>query len=128
MNLKFRSKIKKEIKDVIEFKESIFFRDVNYSYSKSSIVFNKLNLVINKSDKLAVIGKSGSGKSTFIDLLSGLIFPLQGEILVDKIVLNQSNITNWSSNVSYIPQEDFFTNESIIDNILLGTNEKNKLF
>ena len=124
VNLKFRSKIKKEIKDVIEFKESIFFRDVNYSYSKSSIVFNKLNLVINKSDKLAVIGKSGSGKSTFIDLLSGLIFPLQGEILVDKIVLNQSNITNWSSNVSYIPQEDFFTNESIIDNILLGTNEK----
>ena len=86
-------------------------------------VLNEINLKIEKNEKIALLGKSGVGISTFIDLLSGLIHPNSGSIRIDNQDINRNNSSLWSKNISYIPQNDFFVDSSILNNIILGSKE-----
>jgi len=106
----------------IIFNSKISFNNISFQYENQNEIFNNLNFKLLKSEKVALIGKSGSGKSTFIDLLSGLNVPSQGQILIDNVPLSNSNRDAWSSKITYIPQEDFFLDESVFENIILGSN------
>jgi len=121
-----------ELENIIEnekgsfiFEEDIKFikiKNLSYKYPFSDInVIENLNLEINIGDYIGIYGKSGTGKSTFINLFSGLLKHDQGEIFLnDKII--DPNSQSWKKNIGYVPQSIFLNNESIKENIAFGIN------
>ncbi len=104
-----------------EFKD-ISFKNVSFEYQDKEIIKN-LNLKINKGEKIGIIGKSGSGKTTIIDLLMGLLKPKTGDVFINDNEIKNLNLT--ASNVfSYIPQKSFVLDDSIINNITFGDDKK----
>ncbi len=112
----------------IKFKEKIKFKIDKYNYdSKSIFQIKNINLEIFKNEKIGFIGKSGSGKSTILDILSGVIDDCKkSEIIVDKTKLNsKSQLLDWQKLIGLIPQNISILNVSLKDNILFGLNAEN---
>ncbi len=106
----------------IPFEKSIKFRNVSYKYPNSNyFTIKDLSFEIKKNDCICLVGESGIGKTTLIDLISGLISPSSGQILVDnKELKNEIKIKNWQRNIGYIPQTVVLYNASILENITYG--------
>ena len=81
-----------------------------------------INLIVNKGEKIGLIGETGSGKSTLIDLILGLIEPLNGSINVDGVNINK-NIQGWQRNIGYVPQTIFLSDDTLRNNIAFGIKE-----
>ena len=110
---------KDNIKSDIKF-EILKIENINYSYTKTKNVFSKnLNLIINKGDFIGIYGKSGSGNSTFINLITGLLKPDNGTVKVDGQNI-QNNIKLWQNNIGYVPQNVYLLDNSISNNIAFG--------
>jgi len=104
----------------INFRNKIELKKICYSYSTNKVLQN-VSLKINKNDRILIKGPSGSGKTTLLDVISGLLHDYKGEITVDNKKYNFS-VKGFKKNlISYIPQEVFLYNDSIINNI---TNKK----
>ena len=104
------------------FRPSVKFENVNFRYpGVNAFSLNQLNLEIEAGQKVAIVGKSGSGKSSLIDLLLGLQIPDSGEISVSgespDVVFKK-----WPGAVGYVPQTIYIGNDSLIENVLLGVN------
>tara|TARA_B110000503_G_scaffold23182_1_gene36107 strand:- start:21016 stop:22761 length:1746 start_codon:yes stop_codon:yes gene_type:complete len=107
----------------INFKKSIIFKNISFTYSgtKSKII-NELDFKILKGDNVAITGRTGDGKSTLLDIITGLLLPSSGDIFVDGIKLDKSNMKQWQKNIALVPQVIFLTDESIIKNVCLGVH------
>ena len=105
----------------INLNHSIKFEDVSYAYPNSKkYVFKNLNFEINKNDCVCIKGETGIGKTTIIDLISGLIKPSEGQILIDgKKIESAKNIKSWQKNIGYIPQQTVLYNATILENITI---------
>ncbi len=111
--------VKKEPK-LLNYDKSIRFDNVSFSYPGSSEkVLKNINILINKGDKVGIIGESGSGKTTFIDILTGLIQPKEGALLIDDEKLMDENKYDWMQKISFISQNISLFNASIKENIIL---------
>ena len=100
--------------------KKIDLKDINFTYDgKKSFKLEKIDLSINLGSKIGIIGKSGSGKSTFINLITGLLKPDSGSILADGIDIND-NIKKWQSLISYVPQDIYLLDDTIKRNIAIG--------
>ena len=115
----------------IKLKEKINFVNLGFSYSKeSSPIFMNLNLTINAGDKIGIIGETGSGKSTFLDILTGLLPPTAGNIFIDELDLYDPNmkrlntLKGWQKYLTTVPQNIYLTDSSIAENIALGVDKK----
>lgn len=113
-------KIEKNNSNDIEFNNDIKMSNISYTY-KDTKVLDKLNFKIKKGEKIGIHGNSGCGKTTFLDLLVGLI-KSDGKIFCDEIEVNVKNI-NWSKKFSYIPQNFYLLDDTIKSNILFGSND-----
>jgi len=103
---------------------SIEFKNISFQYPTSqSISLRNINLKINKGEKIAIFGESGSGKSTFIDILLGFVRPKSGEIKVNGGNENMSNFSR--DDFAYVPQKIYFLEASLRDNILFGSKKSN---
>lgn len=123
-----RPEIKLSKKHNINFEKSIYLENVSFKYSKSGDnVLKNINLKINKGEKIGIIGTTGSGKSTFLDILMGLIPPSDGKMLVDskEIYKNQGFLLNWRKIVSHVPQNIYLSDSSIAENIAFGIPKEN---
>jgi len=98
-------------------KKTIVFRDVNFAYGRGKPVLKKINLEINKGETIAVVGESGVGKTTLVDLLLGLFTPTGGSILVDGSPLNDYNPQSWRKLIGYISQDVFLFHDTVIANL-----------
>ena len=105
--------------DNFEFK-NIEFKNVNFAYKNKPDIFEDINFSINKNEFVAIVGDSGIGKTTLIDLLSGLADPTQGEILLNGEKLDFENKNNMISSIGYIPQNYNFLDDTIEKNIAFG--------
>ena len=102
------------------FQNKIEFKQVNFNYDGSRTnILNDINFQINKNEFIGIIGETGSGKSTLIDLLTGLIKPVSGSIEVDgkSISMNQNS---WIKKIGYVPQNVYLTDNTIEKNISFG--------
>ena len=105
------------------FNKNIIFKSVYFRYSDTSTyVLNDINLEFNKGDKIGIVGSTGTGKSTLIDLLMGLLKPTSGVILVDGVKISDSNRSKWHSLISHVPQNIFLSDSTIKENIAFGCN------
>jgi ABC-type bacteriocin/lantibiotic exporter with double-glycine peptidase domain len=109
----------------IVFSKNIEFKSVHFKYITRNIdILQNINFRINSGDKVGVVGKTGSGKSTLIDLLMGLIKPIKGGIYVDGIELVDENRTSWMMLISHVPQSIFLINGTISENICIDQNNE----
>jgi len=95
--------------------------DVSYRYPgvvRSAV--EGLSIIIPKNSSLGVIGPTGSGKSTLIDLLLGLYFPTAGDILIDGQLLTPAVVPSWQASIGYVPQDIFLMDDTIARNVAFG--------
>ena len=105
----------------LNFNRQIVFDHVSYRYPATfRNVLNDCNLTINKGEKVGIIGKSGTGKSTLVNNILGFFQPTSGKILIDDTELNDSNYKDWWRIVGYVRQDAFILNTSLAENIALG--------
>jgi ABC-type bacteriocin/lantibiotic exporter with double-glycine peptidase domain len=103
-------------KFLIKFKSKITFKNVSFSFSKKEKIFEKLNFVIKRGEKIGLIGESGIGKTTFLNLISGLLHPTSGNIYCDNRLIEEDP-KDWYPNIAYIYQSNFILNDTIENNI-----------
>ncbi len=109
----------------LDFEESIEFKDVSYKYPKSdSETLKDINFKVRKGEKIGIIGETGSGKSTLIDCIMGLLKPTNGEIFIDGKLLEEKTLTSWMKNIAHVSQSVFLTDASYKENIAFGENEE----
>lgn len=106
---------------LLPFIEKIELKGVSFSYSDSSaMVLKSIDLVIPKGMRLGVIGCTGSGKSTLVDIVLGLLQPTSGQLLIDGVRLSTKEASAWMSRIAHVPQTIFLTDTSIAENIAFG--------
>ncbi len=109
----------------LKFKKSIRLKDISFKYPGSDeYIFKDLNLEIFKGQKIGIIGKTGSGKSTLIDIIMGLLQPNSGHLLVDGVnILDQKSPfrkLDFRKSIAHVPQNIFLNNATIAENIAFG--------
>ena len=101
--------------------ESINFNNITFSYNNGKKILNNFNKIVRKNNIIGITGNSGAGKSTLVHLLSGILKPLKGEIIIDGIELN--NLKNWNDKIAYVSQKPFIMDSTIRSNICLGDDQ-----
>jgi ABC-type branched-subunit amino acid transport system ATPase component len=109
-------------KTKIFFNKNIRFKNVFFSFSKDKNIFTNLNFDIKLGDKIGIVGESGIGKTTLVNLISGLLEPTKGSILSDGIDVHK-NIKSWQSNIGYIYQSTFLMNDTVENNISFNSKK-----
>lgn len=100
-------------------KHKIEIKDVSFKYGEKEIL-KKCNMLFEKNKKYAIVGKSGSGKSTILKLILGILKPTEGYIYVDDQILDNKRDLDFSKEISYVSQEVYMFNLSIRENLTLG--------
>lgn len=107
--------------EYLPFKEKISLRNVAFSYpGKSKPAVHNLNMVIPVNSTIGIVGSSGSGKSTTIDLLLGLLTPQQGEMYIDDVRITETNMRAWQNTIGFVPQSIYLSEGTIAENIAFG--------
>ena len=102
----------------------IELRNVRYKYENSEkISLDSVSLIIPKKNIVALVGESGAGKSTLLSLISGLIKPSSGDVLVDGKDIHRS-LFSWQKQIGYVPQSIYILDDTIRNNIAFGVQEK----
>ena len=115
------SKTMNVINDNCAFEKNIRLKDVSFGYDENSLpTINKINVDIKKGDCIGVIGKTGSGKSTLIDIMMGLLDPTHGTLEVDENVITSSNRRAWQSRIAHVPQNIYLSDSTLEENIAFG--------
>src|SRR5437773_4294652 len=105
----------------LRWNDSITLREISFRYPGASRpALKEISLIIAKNTSLGVIGPTGSGKSTFVDLLLGLYQPTAGEILIDDEPLTPALVPAWQASIGYVPQDIFLIDDTIARNIAFG--------
>ena len=104
-----------------EFTNSIEFRNVSFTYPETNITaIDQLSFTLTKGQTLAIVGKTGSGKSTISNLISRMIDVSSGSILIDNQDIKNINLNDWRNQIGIVPQEVFLFSDSIQNNITFG--------
>lgn len=108
------------------FKGAIEFKNVSYTYPNSGIeAIKNLSFNIEPNESFAVVGRTGSGKSTIVNLIMRQFDPTSGDIFIDGINIKDINIHDFRKQTGVIPQEVFLFSDTIGNNIKFGSNDKN---
>ncbi len=108
----------------MQFNHKIEIDNVEFYYpGNHKIILHKVSFTIPKGKFIGIVGSSGAGKTTFVDILLGLLEPTAGKISVDGVDIF-SNIRSWQANLAYVPQSIYLIDGTIKENIALGVAEK----
>tara|TARA_B100001093_G_scaffold496146_1_gene541426 strand:+ start:350 stop:2131 length:1782 start_codon:yes stop_codon:yes gene_type:complete len=105
----------------INFERLISLKGVSFRYSNTTHnILDNIDLEIKKGERIGIIGETGSGKTTLIDLLMALILPNKGNFRVDSTTINATNCFGWQLNLAHVPQNIYLADNSIAENIAFG--------
>lgn len=118
---------KSDLQELLYFNSEIALKHIYFAYPGrlDQPVLKDFNLVIPKNTSVGIVGRSGSGKSTFMDLMLGLLQPQEGKIYIDGIELTATNMPSWQRMVGYVPQSIYLADKSIAENIAFGIPKAN---
>ncbi len=103
------------------FQNEIEFRNVSYTYKNTGIkAINNLSFTLKKGESIGIIGKTGSGKSTILNLIMRQFDPDEGDILIDGISIKEINLDDFRNQSGIVPQDNFLFSATIRENILFG--------
>ena len=112
--------------DEVPFKDEISFEHVTYKYpNEKKKALHSIDLKIKKGEKVGIIGKTGSGKSTLVDLIMGLLTPVNGHIKVDAQILTRNYQKRWQKQIAHVPQSIYLSDDTIAGNIAFGLKSIN---
>lgn len=109
----------------LSIKREISLNNVSFNYpGKNTLAVDKLNMSIPVNSTIGLVGASGAGKSTIIDLLLGLLTPKVGELRIDDICINDTNKRAWQNTIGFVPQSIFLSEGTIAENVAFGLAKK----
>jgi ABC-type multidrug transport system fused ATPase/permease subunit len=108
------------MQEALELKSGIEVRSVDFSYEGGARVLDRVTIDIPKNSSVALVGPSGAGKTTMVDLLLGLYLPEAGEIRVDGVPITVAHLESWRRNVGYVPQNIYLSDRTLAENVAFG--------
>lgn len=106
---------------IFPFSKEIEFRNITFQYPKAQgSVIENLNLTVKANTTVGLVGGSGAGKTTLMDILLGLLCPQKGELVIDGQMINEENLRRWQANIGYVPQYIYLCDDMITRNIAFG--------
>jgi ATP-binding cassette, subfamily B, multidrug efflux pump len=116
--------IKNDVMELTPINGKIEFKNVTFKYDDTNITALKnISFVIEEGQTVAILGKTGSGKSTILDLIARLYDATSGEILIDNVPINNVNLNTLRKSIGAVPQDAFLFSDSIKNNIKFGNHE-----
>lgn len=110
-----------KIENIKPFQHQINIDDLYFGYAADDRkVLSGVSLTICRNQTIGLVGASGAGKTTLVDILLGLLEPVSGQVLIDGVALGRDNLAGWHKQVGYVPQHIFITDDSILHNIAFG--------
>ena len=110
----------------MQFTKSITLKNVTFNYpNKKEAAIKNMSLSILAKSKVGIVGTTGSGKTTTIDIILGLLDPKEGNLLIDEKIVTDSNKKSWQKNIGYVPQQIYLSDDTISANIAFGLDKKN---
>lgn len=114
-----------ELPQKIPFNKEIKLTNLNFRYTEAAPwVLKNINLSLKKGTRIGFIGETGSGKSTLIDIIMGLLPPTNGELIIDHQSINSQNCRAWQSHIAHVPQSIYLSDSSIEENIAFGISKE----
>lgn len=107
----------------IEIKGNVEFKDVTFSYTKDKIILDNMSLKVNKNEKIALVGETGSGKSTIANLICRFYDVDSGKIMIDGVDIKDIKLKSLRSQISIMQQENYLFSNTIMENLKYGNYE-----
>jgi len=108
-------------KENIIFEKYICLKNIDYKYdSDNSLVLSNINLYIKKGDVVGIIGETGGGKSTLINIVMALLEPSYGSLIIDGVLISSHNSSSWQKHIGHVSQNIFLADSTIAENIAFG--------
>ena len=105
----------------IPLSERLDLKGVVFFYpNRPDPVLNELSLMIKANTTVGIVGSTGSGKTTTLDILLGLLTPSSGQLLIDGVIIDSENVRNWQASIGYVPQQIMLLDNTILRNIAFG--------
>lgn len=104
-------------REKFEFNRSLEFNHVKFSYNESKNILTDVSFTVSKGETVGLIGPSGAGKTTIVDLMLRLFKPDEGQILIDGQEVERVELKDWRKNIGYVSQDIFLKNDTIVNNI-----------
>lgn len=116
---------KKDSVEPLDFKKNIVLKDISFVYPRSAgYVFKGIDMTIDKNSSVAIVGPTGTGKTTLVDIILGLLDPTSGYIEVDGVRIDERNKQNWQRDLGYVPQQIFLSDDKVMRNIAFGVSDE----
>ena len=115
-----------ENKNIISLNKNLTLNKIKFSYPDSpKIILEDLDLEIPANNKIGIVGTTGSGKTTIIDIILGLLVAQKGTVEIDGKKIDRQNIRAWQKSIGYVPQQIFLSDDTIESNIAFGVDREN---
>jgi len=104
-------------------KYGIHLNDIYFRYeNQEELTINNISLKIPVRNTIGIVGSTGSGKTTIVDIILGLLQPNSGHMIIDDKMINHKNIRSWQRTIGYVPQQIYISDDTIVANIAFGHN------
>lgn len=108
---------------ILPFKNKITLKNIYYNYPGASRpILKNIDLSISAKSTVGFVGSTGSGKTTIVDIILGLLEPFKGTLEIDQVVITKKNLRAWQRSIGYVPQDIYLADDTIASNIALGEN------
>jgi len=113
-------------KTILPFEKKITLKNIYYNYPNTSrTALKDISLNINAKSTVGFVGATGSGKTTIVDIILGLLESQRGSVEIDGNILNNQNLKSWQNSIGYVPQNIYLSDDTIAANIAFGVEAKN---
>ena len=106
--------------DRLPFTDAISLRGIGFDYEPGRPTLSEIDLTIPANATIGLVGRTGSGKSTLVGLILGVLTPTRGTVTVDRVALDAGTLPAWQNRIGYVPQDVFLIDGTVTDNIALG--------